>query len=75
MPRTTRSHLLMNAVYPWGLTSCERRPRFWVWASQDPNGPPLDRIQIVKGWVENGEAAPECQGCGLFERAAAGYFG
>jgi hypothetical protein len=30
-------------------------PRFWVWATQDPNGPPLDRIQIVKGWVENGE--------------------
>lgn len=30
-------------------------PRFWVWAIQDPNGPPLDRIQIVKGWVENGE--------------------
>ena len=30
-------------------------PRFWVWAMHDPNGPPLDRIQIVKGWVENGE--------------------
>ncbi len=30
-------------------------PRFWVWASQDPAGPPLDRIQIVKGWIENGE--------------------
>lgn len=30
-------------------------PRFWVWAIKDPNGPPLDRIQIVKGWVENGE--------------------
>ena len=30
-------------------------PRFWVWAIQDPAGPPLDRIQIVKGWVENGE--------------------
>ncbi len=30
-------------------------PRFWVWAVQDPAGPPLDRIQIVKGWVENGE--------------------
>jgi hypothetical protein len=30
-------------------------PRFWVWAIQDPNGPPLDRIQIVKGWIENGE--------------------
>jgi hypothetical protein len=30
-------------------------PRFWAWAMQDPNGPPLDRIQIVKGWMENGE--------------------
>ena len=30
-------------------------PRFWVWATQDPAGPPLDRIQIIKGWVENGE--------------------
>ena len=30
-------------------------PRFWVWAIQDPTGTPLDRIQIVKGWVENGE--------------------
>ena len=30
-------------------------PRFWVWASQDPNGPPLDRIQVIKGWVEDGE--------------------
>ena len=30
-------------------------PRFWVWAIQDPAGSPLDRIQIVKGWVENGE--------------------
>jgi len=30
-------------------------PRFWIWAIQDPAGPPLDRIQIIKGWVENGE--------------------
>ncbi len=30
-------------------------PRFWVWASQDPDGAPLDRIQIVKGWVADGE--------------------
>jgi len=29
-------------------------PRFWAWASQDPLGPPLDRIQIVKGWIDNG---------------------
>lgn len=30
-------------------------PRFWVWAMQDPNGPRLDRIQIIKGWIEEGE--------------------
>ena len=27
-------------------------PSFWVWAMSDPDGPLLDRIQIVKGWVE-----------------------
>ena len=32
-------------------------PRFWVWAAQDPAGPPLDRIQVVKGWVENGDSS------------------
>jgi len=30
-------------------------PRFWVWASKDPNGPPLDRIQVIKGWIEDGQ--------------------
>ena len=30
-------------------------PRFWVWATQDPNGVSLDRIQVIKGWVEDGE--------------------
>ena len=30
-------------------------PNFWVWAGQDPSAPPLDRIQVIKGWVENGE--------------------
>jgi len=29
--------------------------RFWVWAIKDPAGPPLDRIQIIKGWIEDGE--------------------
>jgi hypothetical protein len=30
-------------------------PRFWAWAVQDPRGATLDRIQIVKGWVAEGE--------------------
>jgi hypothetical protein len=30
-------------------------PRFWVWASQDPAGSALDRIQVIKGWMEAGE--------------------
>lgn len=30
-------------------------PRFWVWASQDPADAPIDRIQIIKGWSQDGE--------------------
>ena len=28
-------------------------PSFWAWAVHDPDGPTLDRIQVVKGWVED----------------------
>ena len=30
-------------------------PSFIVWVAKDPNSAPLDRVQIIKGWVENGE--------------------
>ena len=30
-------------------------PKFWVWAAQDPREAPLDRIQIVKGWISDGQ--------------------
>ena len=31
-------------------------PRFLVWATRDALSAPLQRLQIVKGWVEGGEA-------------------
>ena len=38
-----------------GDLATTQSPRFWVWAAQDPAEAPLDRVQIVKGWVSNGE--------------------
>ena len=32
-----------------------RSPKFLVWATADSMGAPLQRIQIIKGWLENGE--------------------
>ena len=31
-------------------------PEFYVWSTADPRSAPLQRMQIIKGWVENGEA-------------------
>jgi hypothetical protein len=39
------------------LTGADGRPpSFLVWAERDPDSAPLDRLQVIKGWVENGEA-------------------
>jgi hypothetical protein len=37
----------------------DRAPRFLAWAMRDPNSAPLQRLQIVKGWVEGGETAEQ----------------
>ena len=36
--------------------SAGKAPQFLVWAVRDPNSGYLQRAQIVKGWVENGQA-------------------
>ena len=37
------------------LEDIKSAPSFWVSAARDPLGAPLDRVQVIKGWLENGE--------------------
>lgn len=37
----------------------DRSPDFFVWAMRDPDSGTLQRLQIIKGWVENGEVAEQ----------------
>ena len=37
------------------LSEPGRSPSFIAWVAKDPNSASLDRIQIIKGWVEDGE--------------------
>ena len=49
--------VMMGAVLPAGLTGS---PRFAIWAAQDVNSAPLERIQIIKGTLEeSGEVQTE----------------
>ncbi|MEM7018669.1 MAG: DUF3604 domain-containing protein, partial [Pseudomonadota bacterium] len=34
----------------------QQAPNFLVWAMRDPNDAALQRVQVIKGWVENGES-------------------
>lgn len=34
-----------------GLTTTTEAPRLYAWAARDPSSAPLQRLQIVKGWV------------------------
>ncbi|MEM7327159.1 MAG: DUF3604 domain-containing protein [Pseudomonadota bacterium] len=38
-----------------------RDPSFLIWAMRDPMSARLDRVQIVKGWTENGETFESVQ--------------
>lgn len=41
------------------LLASDTSPTFLVWAVKDVQGAPLQRVQIIKGWDENGEAKEE----------------
>ena len=38
------------------IARADATPNFLVWAAQDPNAAKLQRVQIVKGWTEEGVA-------------------
>jgi hypothetical protein len=38
------------------MTGAQTSPTFLVWAMADASGTPLQRLQVIKGWLENGEA-------------------
>ena len=40
------------------MNSNDNSPDFFVWAQRDKNGAPLQRVQIVKGWIDMNSATP-----------------
>lgn len=53
--KPTLQDLYANAQ-PMGSDTSHASPSFWAHAIRDPDAAPLDRIQVVKGWIEDGEA-------------------
>ncbi|NND67424.1 MAG: DUF3604 domain-containing protein [Halioglobus sp.] len=52
---------LVRTAYDTGVTmgsdllaKAGQAPAFIVWATADPDGAPLQRAQVVKGWLDNG---------------------
>jgi hypothetical protein len=46
---------LYSRAVPMGSDSTHEAPSFWVQAMRDPDSAPLDRVQVIKGWIEEGE--------------------
>ncbi len=38
------------------MGDAQRHPLFYLWASRDPDTNNLQRLQMIKGWIEDGEA-------------------
>jgi hypothetical protein len=56
------SQNLISTAYQRGVTmggtlrvDADRRPTFLTWALADPNTAQLQRVQIIKGWLQDGE--------------------
>jgi hypothetical protein len=53
---------LVNKAYASGVTmggdleATEESPEFLLWATRDTRAQKLQRMQIIKGWIEDGEA-------------------
>jgi hypothetical protein len=62
VPAMLDSAGLIHQAYDSGVAmggemqGSEASPTFLVWAVADASGTPLQRVQVIKGWLENGEA-------------------
>ncbi len=57
VPRAYQSGVPMGSSLdvPIAEKRSELTPKLLIWATKDPGNANLDRIQIIKGWVEDGE--------------------
>ncbi|MCY4531915.1 MAG: DUF3604 domain-containing protein [Gammaproteobacteria bacterium] len=60
-PAIVKSSNAVSEAYANGVTMgsdldrSSTAPSFFVWAMRDPDAAPLQRLQIIKGWIEDGE--------------------
>jgi hypothetical protein len=47
------------------LKHSESEPSFLIWAQKDPMNVNLDRVQIIKGWYDNGELKEQIHNVGV----------